>query len=250
MQSDKLDQLIPALLKAQSMFPDFIKNKSGYGYNYITLSSVLKDTRNALNSNRLLITQSFNGNKLETSLIHVSGQFLSSSIDLIHDDGKKMNEIQKVGSAITYFRRYSIEAMLGISSIEDTDGVYDHKTGEKKVKTQDSELFKRASGAIQNSKDLAVLKEKWMKISERSSDFSAQEFKMLTELKDEKKKAFEVSSSAIQPGSELEAQYIEAWKQLPDSARVKFWEQHGKYSDLTETKDKKEYIQSIYDEMR
>jgi len=61
-----------------------------------------------------------NGSCLVTRIIHKSGQF-------IEDGGvplklKDPNDAQKLGSAITYARRYGLQAMLGMIGEEDDDG--------------------------------------------------------------------------------------------------------------------------------
>ena len=61
-----------------------------------------------------------------TRIYHVSGQWLSfGPLVLPKDNGKKMNRIQQAGSAITYARRYSLAAALGIASEIDSDGLED-----------------------------------------------------------------------------------------------------------------------------
>jgi hypothetical protein len=54
---------------------------------------------------------------LETILLHVSGEFVSSTAQI--PLGK--NEPQGYGSALTYLRRYSLAALLGIVADDDDD---------------------------------------------------------------------------------------------------------------------------------
>ena len=57
-------------------------------------------------------------NVLITRIIHVSGNEIISSIELVSKDEK---DPQKLGAAITYMRRYSIISILGLEA-EDDDG--------------------------------------------------------------------------------------------------------------------------------
>jgi hypothetical protein len=57
-------------------------------------------------------------NTLKTILLHSSGKTIESEIELVCMD---RNDPQKLGGAITYMRRYSIIAMLGLEQ-EDDDG--------------------------------------------------------------------------------------------------------------------------------
>jgi hypothetical protein len=56
---------------------------------------------------------------MHTTLTHSSGQWMSSTMPIIC---KTPDDIQKVGSSVTYCRRYMMCSILGISPIEDDDG--------------------------------------------------------------------------------------------------------------------------------
>lgn len=123
--SESITNLAMALLKAQSKFDKAKINAKGYGYSYANLESVIDACRPALISNELALIQlpTNDGEKivLTTLLIHSSGEFISSEMSE-RADGGKMTAIQQKGSIITYLRRYSMSAMLGISTGDDNDG--------------------------------------------------------------------------------------------------------------------------------
>ena len=50
-----------------------------------------------------------------------SGEWISCQIKSPIAESKGMNTYQSVGSAITYFRRYSLSSFVGIASEEDVD---------------------------------------------------------------------------------------------------------------------------------
>ena len=56
-----------------------------------------------------------------TRIIHSSGEWIESTAyaPVIHN--KRMNEVQAVGSSITYLRRYSLTAAFGITGDTDDD---------------------------------------------------------------------------------------------------------------------------------
>jgi len=123
--SDKIDHLVDALITAQAAMPSVAKDGSNPHFNskYASLPGIFTVCLPVLNENKLLLVQcpgeAPNGYvALETTLMHHSGQWLSSS--LVMPTGK--DTAQAVGSALTYARRYAFCAMLGIVADDDDDG--------------------------------------------------------------------------------------------------------------------------------
>jgi hypothetical protein len=121
-----LGPLAAALAKAQTDFPTVkrdkkvtVQKKAGgsYSFNYAPLDSILNAVRAPLAANGLVVVQILDDGALVTSLIHDSGAILSGRLDL-----PAVDDIQAFGSAITYLRRYAIQAMLGIAAEDDDDG--------------------------------------------------------------------------------------------------------------------------------
>lgn len=127
--SDKTESLIAALLKARAAFPPITKDKTAkvptknggqYQYNYADLSSIIDGTKDALLANGLLLQHGMESNGhtvLTCRLSHVTGQWQESAYP-IHEGV----DAQQMGSAITYGRRYTACAMLGIVTEDDDDG--------------------------------------------------------------------------------------------------------------------------------
>lgn len=119
MQSEKIDQLAAALSKVQSALSPAIKDsKANYG-KYADLTSVWDACRKPLSDNGLSVAQGFGRDDKDgyvwTTLMHSSGQWVSGECPLIL--GKR--DPQGVGAAMTYYRRYSLAAILGITQDDD-----------------------------------------------------------------------------------------------------------------------------------
>ena len=73
-------ELIAALCDAQESFPEeFKRDKKGHYGTYLTLAGILDGTRKALATNGLVIVQMLRlDGVLETSLLHTSGQRMTS----------------------------------------------------------------------------------------------------------------------------------------------------------------------------
>lgn len=89
---------------------------------YLTLSGILDAVRQPLAANGLALVQSMRVQEattiLVTKLIHESGEEISSEMPI-----SILSDAQKLGSLITYYKRYQLQALLGISTAdEDDDG--------------------------------------------------------------------------------------------------------------------------------
>ncbi len=124
-------KLAEALAKAQAEFKPIKKDKTAkvrmkaggeYSYSYADLSLVIDATKEALSRNGLAVTQpiEFQGDRLvlHTKLLHSSGETESCFWPL----PPAHTPAQEMGSALTYARRYSISAILGVAPEDDDDG--------------------------------------------------------------------------------------------------------------------------------
>jgi len=127
MHSNQINELATALAKFQGEMPQVVKNKkatiltksgSSYSYKYADLTGILDSVRPNLSKHGLSTTQIFVDYKIITMLMHSSGQFISSELELNCAEEIKPQEL---GSIITYMRRYALVSILGISADEDDD---------------------------------------------------------------------------------------------------------------------------------
>ena len=127
MTTEALNELAPALIKAQAEMPAVPMD----GYNpfyksrYATLGAVISATRGVLARHGLAITQQVISSDqadaigIRTVLIHESGQ--SMTWDAVIKIPSGGNPGQEAGKLITYLRRYSLAAALNIYADEDID---------------------------------------------------------------------------------------------------------------------------------
>jgi hypothetical protein len=113
-----------ALVKAQAAMSHAAKDAKNPHFKsaYSSLASVIDAVRPALSSNGLAFVQKLHsadgGVAVETVLIHESGEEMSFGVLFIP---ATKQDAQGFGSAISYGKRYSLQAALGIAS-EDDDG--------------------------------------------------------------------------------------------------------------------------------
>jgi len=142
-KSETIGELSTALGKAESEFPQIKRSQkvnfataggTRIKYSYAPLSEIFDAIRKPLAENGLAISQPMTiiDGKLivETVLSHSSGEWISGQILI---ESQKLDP-QSIGSALTYARRYSLSALLGIASEEDDDaeGAMDRKKSEDK----------------------------------------------------------------------------------------------------------------------
>lgn len=118
-----MESISKALVKFQSKLKPVTKDSKNpfFQSRYADLSSILQAVMPILSESGLALTQPMriDGDKtiLITKLIHESGESIASEMILpTHSDP------QKLGSLITYYKRYQLQALLGISTEEDDDG--------------------------------------------------------------------------------------------------------------------------------
>ena len=122
--SDELKNLAKALAKFQADIKDPARDKDNpyFKSKYVALDGLLDAVRPVLATNGLSFIQSpvSNGQDMgvTTLLMHDSGEWIESDPFLLH---AVKNDPQAGGSAITYARRYSLSAVLGVAWDDDDD---------------------------------------------------------------------------------------------------------------------------------
>lgn len=121
----KMTNIFKALANFQNEVPPIKKNAKGYGYKFADLNQIVDTIRPILYKNKLGYTQKVQGDYIETILFHwESGETITSNTLIPNDVSLKgQNAFQILGSAITYLKRYSLSAILGIVTDEDVNTV-------------------------------------------------------------------------------------------------------------------------------
>ena len=123
MRSETIDAISAALAKAQGEIEGATKSSENphFRSKYADLGNVWDACRGPLTKNGLAIHQGVRGDgemRLVTTILHASGQW-------IEDDGMPLlldkQNMQGLGSALTYARRYGLMGAVGIAP-EDDDG--------------------------------------------------------------------------------------------------------------------------------
>jgi len=169
--SENISDLASALSKAQGEMQAAIKDSVNpfYKSKYADLGSVWDACRPVLSKHGLCVLQSTEivGDKIVmvTTLAHSSGQWMKSHLPL----NPAKNDSQGVGAAITYLRRYSLSALVGVVCDDDDDG--ETASGRGRVKDL---LIKHEQKKPEQTKVTPILEE--TKISTVQSLHLQQEF--------------------------------------------------------------------------
>jgi hypothetical protein len=118
--------LASALVAAQAAMPKVPKDGTNphFKSRFVSLDSLIEKTRPVLNEHGLALVQfptvsDLGAPVLRTILIHgASGEQLQADMQLMVQNPN----MQQLGAAITYARRYAWSAVLGVASEDDDDG--------------------------------------------------------------------------------------------------------------------------------
>jgi hypothetical protein len=168
-----MKHLFKALADFQQEVPVIHKGTQGYGYSYADLPKIFEVINPLLQKHGLGFTQLINDTGVKTILFHTeSGENIFSETPIPQNvQLKGMNDFQVLGSAITYIRRYSISALLGIITDKDTDAAGEQVKHETKKPKIEGERFLKAIEAI------------------RAGEFTAEELQAKFDLNEVQKKS-------------------------------------------------------------
>lgn len=121
-KSDSIGQLAKALSAAQGEMNGAKKDSQNpfFKSNYSDLESVIEAIRTPFVKNGLSFTQLVSSGEdgsanVTTLLLHSSGEFIGSTVGTKPLDNKP----QTLGSLITYLKRYGLQALAGVPSVDD-----------------------------------------------------------------------------------------------------------------------------------
>lgn len=122
-KSQSIGELSKALSLAQKKIKSALKDAENpfFRSSYATLASIWDACRDPLSDNGLSISQPIStvdgALRVTTILMHSSGEYIESECPIV----TAKNDMQSMGSAISYARRYSLAAIVGVT-VDDDDG--------------------------------------------------------------------------------------------------------------------------------
>jgi hypothetical protein len=135
-KSESIAAIAMAMAKAQAEMGKLIKNAKNpfFKNNYADLAAVLEACKETLNNHDIAVIQSPCGDNglvgVTTLLAHKSGEWFEGT--LLLSPTKK--DPQGAGSCITYARRYSLAAMVGLAQEDDdAEGAVSRKSAAPSV---------------------------------------------------------------------------------------------------------------------
>ena len=144
-----------------------------YKSKYADLNAIFDEVKSKISENGFILLQNVESNYLRTRIIHIeSGEYLESMFELL----TAKPDMQQLGSAVTYARRYSLLPMLNIET-EDDDG--NLACGIKKPTFDELETYEQFDIAIRECKTEKSVNALWYKWKEKFGKDS-EEYKKLT----------------------------------------------------------------------
>ena len=164
--SEQIDKISAALVLAQQAMLPLIKDSNNpfFKSKYADLQAVTEACYPALQANNICVIQSAEslgelGISIHTRLQHSSGQFITTEC-AIPPAGQ---DPQKYGSAVTYGRRYGLQAAVGLAAVDDdAEGAMSRK-GQIKAKEADTSLLDKILESFWQQTTLVGLNEKMKK---------------------------------------------------------------------------------------
>jgi hypothetical protein len=114
-----MKEILKALLEVKKEVGTLSKTETNpfFKSKYFDINSLIQQVEPLLEKNGLLLLQPIENNKVRSVIYHTeTGQWVHSEMDL-----PNLQDPQKLGSAITYYRRYTLQSLLGLQA-EDDDG--------------------------------------------------------------------------------------------------------------------------------
>jgi hypothetical protein len=136
-----------------------------YKSKYFDINSLIKQLQPLFEKHRLLLIQPIEEDCVYSKIICIDGTGgVISALKL-----PEINDPQKLGSAITYYRRYTLASLLGLQAVDDDANVASGVTEEKKWLNQNTPEFSKAIEFIKGGGSVEAIKGKY-KLSKKIED--------------------------------------------------------------------------------
>ena len=181
--SESIKNIATALCKFQTEVKDAPKDSQAHKYKYADLGTILELIRPCMASNGLSAVQMpcNDGDKVgvTTRLMHESGEWIESCLFMGVSASSGMSLAQSAGSVITYARRYSLAAALGITQVDDDAQVTQPKTPPAALATEEQKAF------IEQAENIPARRLAWLEAGDNFAKMTqAQARTIINEIKE------------------------------------------------------------------
>jgi len=127
--TNKKESIYNKLYKVQGEIGAISKDSTNpfYKSKYFDINSLIKQVTPILEKHKLLLLQPIKDGEQYSIIFDLDGGSVESSLKLPTD-----LDAQKIGSAITYYRRYTLQSLLGLQAEDDDGNVASGKHNYKK----------------------------------------------------------------------------------------------------------------------
>ena len=137
-----------------------------YKSKYFDINSLIKQLQPLLKKHNVLLSQPTRGKKVFTILKCVE----SETSDMSWLKLPEINDPQKLGSCITYYRRYTLASLLGLQAEDDDGNTASNKAvEEQKWLNQNTPEYSKAIEFIKGGGSVEAIKSKY-KVSKKVQD--------------------------------------------------------------------------------
>jgi len=136
-----------------------------YKSKYFDINSLLKQLQPLLKKHKLLLIQPIEEDMVYSKILCIEGTGgVISGLKL-----PELNDPQKLGSAITYYRRYTLQSLLALQAEDDDGNVASGKTQERKWLNPNTPEYSKAIEYIQGGGNIESIMSKY-KVSKKVQD--------------------------------------------------------------------------------
>lgn len=142
-------------------------NNPFYKSKYFDINSLIKQLQPLFKKHKLLLTQPIIGDTVETKITCIDSETsVISALQL-----PQITDPQKLGSCITYYRRYTLASLLGLQAEDDDGNAASGKTSEveKKWLNANTVEYSKAIEYLQGGGTLETIKSKY-RVSKKVQD--------------------------------------------------------------------------------
>lgn len=182
--SEQINELVKAMCEVNKVLENAQKDKTNpfFKSKYADLTEIFGVCRKPLAENGLVVIQTTmvinDKTYMITRLIHTSGQWIKGVYPL----NPIKNDPQGYGSAVTYARRYTLSAIIGITA-EDDDGNKASKqngTTKKETTSKPTDTGRRGDLTENDLKRLAEIDKALMELNGGNKNLAAAQLKKMT----------------------------------------------------------------------